>query len=548
MRAVVLMRHAALALMLCALAQPASGQTSQSHRITGTITDAADSTALPGVNVVIMQRADTTRFWAGVTNVSGAFDVSVPAPGDYRLRASFVGYKTLESPLRIVGPITNLDTLSLQADVLGLGEIVVEDVQERFRMRGDTTVFNADAFKVNRDASAQDLVAKMPGVVVQDGQVQAQGEQVQRVTVDGREFFGSDPTVALRNLPAEIIQSVEVFDRQSDQAQFTGFNDGNTQKTINIVTRTGMNNGQFGKVYGGYGADERYITGGNINIFDGDRRISIIGLANNVNQQNFAFEDLLGMMGGGGGFGGGGGRGGMMRMGGGPPRGGGGGGNFRFGGGGGGGGFNPGDFLVGQQGGLNSTVAVGLNYSEDWGEKAEFSGSYFFNRMANSNEALLDRQLFLPDSPTQFYTETTTTTSTNYNHRLNARLEYEFDESNSLMVRPRVSFQDNNARNLLFGANSMSEGDLLNRTTNDYRSDNAGFTSSTDILFRHRFPKQGRTISANAEVGLNDRWGDTDQLAETIFFDLTEEQADSLYDQEISSEAAGQQFGIDLDY
>src|SRR5690606_12456150 len=202
-------------------------------------------------------------------------------------------------------------------------------------------------------------VEKMPGVVVQDGQVQAQGEQVQRVTVDGKEFFGNDPTVALRNVPADLIQSIEVFDRQSDQAQFTGFNDGNTQKTINIVTRTGMSNGQFGKVYGGYGADERYITGGNINMFDGDRRISLIGLANNVNQQNFAFEDLMGMGGGGGGFPGGG-RG--VRGGGGPPRGGGGG--FR----GGGGGFNPRDFLVGQQGGLNSTTAVGVNYSDEFGE------------------------------------------------------------------------------------------------------------------------------------------------------------------------------------
>ena len=535
-------RIVAGACLLCALTLPATAQNQAGSTLSGTTMDAADGTVLPGVNVVITHVEDSTRLFASISDLGGNFSVRLPEQGRYLLRASFVGYKLIERTLTVDRPFIDLDTLAFEVDVFGLDEVLVQGVQERFRMRGDTTVFNADAFKVNPDANAEDLVTKMPGVVMQDGQVQAQGEQVQRVTVDGKEFFGSDPTVALRNLPADIIESVEVFDRQSDQAQFTGFNDGNTEKTINIVTRTGMSNGQFGKVYGGYGADERYITGGNINIFDGDRRISLIGLANNVNQQNFAFEDLLGMSGGGGFPGGGGG----FRGGGGPPRGGGGGG-FR---GGGGGGFNPRDFLVGQQGGLNSTTAVGLNYSDEFGESVEFSGSYFFNRMANANEALLDRQLFLPDAQTQFYSESQVSTSTNYNHRLNARLEYEINENNSLTVRPRISFQDNASQSLLSGANLLQESVLLNRTVNDYRTENFGFTSSSDILYRHRFAREGRTVSANLEIGLNDRWGDTDQSAATDFFGFTEAESDSTddYDQEIDSESAGRSFELDIDF
>jgi uncharacterized membrane protein YgcG len=191
----------------------------------------------------------------------------------------------------------------------------------------------------------------VPGITIENGQVKAQGENVQRVTIDGRELFGDDATAALRNLPAEIIDKIQIFDRLSDQAQFTGVDDGNTTKAINIVTRTNMRNGQFGRVYAGYGTDERYSAGGNATILKNNRRISIVGNFNNVNQQNFSQQDLLGVTsntqrgGGGGGFRGGGSRGGP----------GGGGGGFQ-----GGGNNNAGNFLVGQQNGINRTNALGI--------------------------------------------------------------------------------------------------------------------------------------------------------------------------------------------
>ena len=138
------------------------------------------------------------------------------------------------------------------------------------------------------------------------------GEAVKKVTVDGRDFFGDDATAALRNLPAEIIDKIQVFDKLSDQAAFTGFDDGNSTKAINIVTKAGMRNGQFGRVYAGYGTDNRYSAGGNVSFFKKDRRLSFVGLFNNINQQNFSSEDLLGVTSSGGGrTGGGGNRGGQ---------------------------------------------------------------------------------------------------------------------------------------------------------------------------------------------------------------------------------------------
>ncbi len=524
-----------LLFLAVSIAAPALAQEQQRFVVAGHVVDGADGSPLPGVTAVLRPAADTSATAAaGITGADGAFALRLRTPGSYLLRLSFVGMAAAEQTVSVSGARTDVGTVALHASVTGLDEVVVEDVQERFRMKGDTTVFNADAFKVNQNASAEDLVGKMPGVVVQDGQVQAQGEQVQRVTVDGREFFGSDPTVALKNLPADVIQSVEVFDRQSDQAQFTGFNDGNTEKTINIITRTGMSNGQFGKLYGGFGEDERYIAGGNANIFDGDRRISIIGLANNVNQQNFAFEDLLGLTGD---------TGGRMRGG---PRGGGGGRGGR--GGPGGGSFNPRDFLVGQQGGLSTTTSLGMNYSDKWGSKLTLSGSYFFNRMGNADEALLDRQYILPGEESQFYGSTSQTSSTNFNHRLNARLEYQFDARNSLLIRPNFSFQDNSATVLQSGQTLLGSGALLNESLTDYVSDNGGFSGSTDMLFRHRFGKQGRTVSANLELGLNSRRGDADQNSLTSVYDDQAAGQETTFDQQIDNENAGRSVELDVDY
>ena len=528
---------------LSILTLPASAQQRQMYGVSGTIVDADDETPLPGVTVFLQSLADSTTINGGITNTDGRFRLRSPRPGTYRLRFSYVGYETHFQEVVLEQPRQNLGIIPLKQTVLGIDEIVVEEAQERFRMRGDTTIFNADAYKVNPDATAEHLVEKMPGVVYQDGELQAQGETVQRVTVDGREFFGSDPTVALRNLPADIIQNVEIFDRQSDQAQFTGFNDGNTERTINIVTRRGMSNGQFGKVYSGLGADVRYATGGNANYFSGDRQISIIGLSNNINQQNFAFEDLLGISAGNAR---GGPRGPRMRSGGrrGSDGGGGRGGRGR----GGGSGFNPRDFLVGQQGGLNNTSSVGINYSDKAGDRFKVNGSYFFNRMENSNDALLDREFFLPGEQSQLYNETTQSNSTNYNHRLSARIEYQFDENNSLLIRPRLSFQDNTAASLQNGFNLLDTGVMLNDAFNTYATENFGYTSSTDMLYRHRFPKRGRTISAAFQLGLNDRWGDTDQFSITEFFEDNLVAEDSTYDQRIDSETASQSYSFDIDY
>jgi hypothetical protein len=149
---------------------------------------------------------------------------------------------------------------------LELGEVAVEAAAPPVTQKADTTEFSARSFKTHPDATAEDLLAKMPGISIRNGTVTSNGETVQQVLVDGKPFFGGDPTLAIRNLPADVIDKIQVFDKLSDQAEFTGFDDGQSQKTINLMLRPDRRNSQFGKVYGGVGGEGQYLTGGNDNV------------------------------------------------------------------------------------------------------------------------------------------------------------------------------------------------------------------------------------------------------------------------------------------
>ncbi|WP_040398388.1 carboxypeptidase-like regulatory domain-containing protein, partial [Cesiribacter andamanensis] len=271
----------------------------QERSLTGRIADAGSQQTLPGANLLLTRLPDSVTV-ATISDGQGRFRFSGLEAGRYRLRISFVGYTPLEQRVRLQEQDLDLGLLLLQEDAQQLKSVEIVRQQALAIQQGDTTQYAASSFKTNPDANAEDLIKKLPGVVVQGGQVQAQGEQVRRVLVDGREFFGDDAAATLRNLPAEIIDKIQVFDQQSEQSQQSGFDDGQTTKTINIVTKPEMRNGQFGRVYTGLGTDGRYSLGGNLNLFNDKRRISILAQSNNINQQNFSGEDLAGVAGSGG--------------------------------------------------------------------------------------------------------------------------------------------------------------------------------------------------------------------------------------------------------
>lgn len=487
---------------------------SQGYNVTGTILDETDNSTLIGVSVMVHPVSDTTQKYGTVTDVDGNFSIANLPAGQYLFRASYIGFQNHTRNLNITEDI-NLGAIRLRVLSTQLQNVTISAEQIRAQQSGDTTSFNAGAFKTNPDASAEDLINKMPGISTEGGTIKAQGEEVRKVLVDGKPFFGDDPNAALKNLPAEIIDRIQVFDRLSDQAQLTGFDDGQGEKTINIVTKPGRNTGQFGKITAGYGArdeqlkDNLYLLGGNINIFKGDTRVSIIALSNNVNQQNFSTDDLMGVLSSSGGQsrgGGGSSRGGRGGTGGGGPRGGG-------GPGGGGRGGDAGNFLIGQQQGITTTHSVGLNYTDTWAKNIEVSGSYFFNSTTNENNNNLTRTYFTGPDSNLIYKESSATRSNNINHRANLRIEYEIDSSNKLIFTPRVSIQQNEYERQLSGESKLADSSLINSTENRNQSNNLGYNIGGNLVYRRKFDKKGRTASLSLSSQLNNRTGDGGQYS-----------------------------------
>ena len=482
----------------------------QNFTISGKLQDDETKLAVQGATIQLKSKSDSTFSQTSFSDSAGRFRFTDLQRDSFTIRFTSVGYAILTKTVRIdsTGPeIKDLGIIIFPKSAKELAGVTVVGRTPPAQQKGDTLQFNASEFKTNPDASSEDLVRKVPGITVENGEVKAQGETVRRVTLDGRELFGDDATAALRNLPAEVVDKIQVFDRLSDQDRASGITTGETQKEINIITKANMRNGQFGRVYAGYGTDDRYSLGGNSTILKENRRISLVGLVNNINQQNFSSQDLLGVTssgsGGRGNFGGGGGQRGGQRggQGGGGQRGG-------FGGGGFGGGGN---FLVGQQNGINKTNAIGINFSDVWGKKLRVSGSYFFNNSEN-NTGQESSTEYLPAFRSSLLKkdEQTISNSNNNNHRINMRVEYQIDSMNQLIISPNLSFQNNRSNRLSTTSNfRRSDGKLDNEIFNRTNSLRNGNNLNNNILYSHSFRKRGRTFSINLNTSYNKRDGET---------------------------------------
>ena len=471
--------------------------------VSGILQDAGDKKPLVNATVKLSKSDSILNPFVTVSNKEGSFVFNNVPGGNYTLSVTSVGYGNFKKEVRITGTSIDLGNVSVAKSAETLATVIISSATP-VRQKNDTVEYSASQYKINPDATSEDLIKKMPGVTIdKSGAVTAQGETVQKVTVDGRDFFGDDATATLRNLPAEVIDKIQVFDKLSDQAQLTGFDDGNTTKSINIVTKADMRTGNFGRVFAGYGTDDRYSAGGNVSFFNNARRISLVGLLNNVNQQNFSSQDLLGVTSSG------------NRGGGGRRGGGGGGGNFRGGG--------SGNFMVGQQSGIAKTNALGVNYSDAWGKKIDVSGSYFFNNSNTSNNQTLNQQNIITKDTSQYYNENTGSDNKNYNNRVNFRLTYKIDSSNSILVTSNLNFQNNNSVNFVTGTNyfDANKQTLLSQTNNDITSNNSGNSLSNSILYRHAFPKKGRSISLGVNTSISDKNGQNYLTAINTYYKST---------------------------
>ena len=464
----------------------------QRGSVTATVVNADTGESVAGA-VLIVSPVKTPEKQQGFTSAfKGAVSMPSLAYGEYKLSVSFIGYNNLDTTFRVSAPKLNLGVLKLKPGVQ-IETVVKEAKALRTSQKGDTVSYNAGAFKVVADADVEGLLKKMPGITVTDGTVEAQGETVKKIFVDGKEFFGEDVTTAIKSLPAEAVDRVEVYNKLSDAAEFSGMDDGEGYKALNIVTRPGMRQGQFGKLYAGFGYDAdtetedkfKYIAGGNANVFSGDSRISFIGLFNNVNQQNFSFEDILGVSGGGGGR-----RGGV------------------------------GQYMMRPQSGVASVNAIGVNYSDSWGKRDQvtFQGSYFFNNTNTENRSTVEKWYEAPMIPDTLSTNGYSDTK-GYNHRFNARLEWKISENQNLMIRPRFSYQSNDpwsrTTGWQFGA-PADGGSGYSYTDNFSDALRHGYNVGTSAVYRAKLGKNGRTITLDGSFSYSDNTNNSNSWSNVL--------------------------------
>lgn len=466
--------------------------------VKGIVYDTAAKKPVAAATITVLAKKDSSLVSFSMTDNSGRFEFTGIPDGGYRLLITHVNYRnrnvffTIAPDQREV----NLNNVAVNDKAHTMSEVVVQSEAPPVTLIGDTVQYNAGSFKTQPNASVEDLLRKLPGVKVdKDGTVKAQGEKVQKVLVDGKEFFGNDPKIATKNLPADAVDKVQVYDKLSDQAQLTGFDDGNSEKTINLKLKADRKKGKFGKINAGAGTDGRYQGKFNVNSFKGARQMSVIGMGNNTNAEGFSFMDILNFTGA------------LNQL-----KGGGGNINISIG---------PDDPVAGLLGGsntgINTTFGGGFNYNNIIGTKTDFQSNYFFSRFNPDRESHLQRQYF---SPANIYHQNSYSDNLNTNHRVNMSADYQIDSFTSLKISPSYSYQEtrNKSRS---DYNTFSD---QNKITNDGFSDNAtnsdGYNFSTNLLFRKKFrKKKGRTFSFNILGNFNNSNGDGRLQSNTSFYD-----------------------------
>lgn len=488
---------AILCLSLASHAQKVSGT------VKGVLQDSVSGTPLADATVSVVRLSDSSLISFTITARNGSFEIKNLDAGVYSLNSSFQGLQTKKIKFSISSEnaVADMGSVKLDRFYKPMDEVVVQD-EAPVKVKGDTLSFNAGSFKTKPNATVEDLLKKLPGVQVdKDGTVKAQGENVQKVYVDGKEFFGNDPKLATKNLTADMVDQVELFDDMSDQAKFNKIDDGSRSKAINLKLKKDKKKGIFGKAFAGYGTDKRYDAGVTANFFQGATQTSVIAKANNTSNVGFTVSDMMGMFssGGMGGLMGGGmlGGGGGMNMG-----------TVKIGGGGFSGGL--GGLNLGSTGsGITSSSQVGINYRDTWSKHFDVNGSYFFNHAQTDNLRNSFRQTFAADSTT-LTDENVNSINENNNHRFNMNMIYTIDSFNSVIFSPNISFQKSQSFSddtLMSRIQKDAAIYMANENRNISNSLGDGYNLSSNLLWRKKFRRPGRTLSVNLSntISQNDR-------------------------------------------
>lgn len=457
--------------------------------------DSVNGDTVEGAVVELVYLSDSTKYHA-VSDGSGKAKFQRIAYGDYSVTATFLGYIPSCRRIRLNAHFLSPDTIRMQPDVQLLDEVVISTPALRSTQNGDTLSYHADAYKVVLGANSESLLTKMPGISVSERGVEAHGRTVQKIMIDGEEFFGNDVLSALKNLPADMIEDVEVFNKLSDEAELTGVDDGRGYTAINIRSKPDRRKGTFGRLYAGYGFSDKYIAGGNINNFNSKCRLSVVGLANNISLHNFVTEDIVGATDEEGKNG-------------------------------------HSNFVVKPMPGISSVQSLRTNFNTSW-----LSGSYFFNRTDNSNVPVSQRENLNSGNKVQLTDAEKDLTALNYNHRFSAKMKFNVGERHSFIIRPSLNIQDfsdfSEQRSLVRNRFGCDDIRFVHNRLSDNRNERLGINVSNTFNYRYRFHKRGRSLSMSLLGNYYDN--ETDALNEQYTFRKPDMPLDPLLASSVSSQ------------
>lgn len=442
-----------------------------------------DETAhsLPFAGVLLLQ--DSTLVSTFQTEEDGAFNLSTATTDSiFILKITYVGYENFEQKLvfnTFSSDTLNIGAIKMTPLSIRLAEAVVSAQRNPVEIRGDTLAFAASAFKTQPNALAEDLLKKMPSIEIErDGSIKAKGEEVKQILVNGKPFFGKDPRLALQSFPADAIETVEVYEKKSDQAEFSGIDNGDREMTINIIIKPNFNRRTTGKAAAGIGSDGRYTSRLSFNKFDESKKITVLGAANNINKAGFSSEDFLSFTTN----------------------------NKKT--------ISPQQNAAAAQG-FQSAQSGGVNFIENWGKATDLNASYFYNNQETRNERQIFRQNFLPSG-------TFTTRSNGFvknqngNHRLNGYIDQKLDSMTSFRWTNSFTFTENATLSNSDGENRRGDTLRQSHSLKNGHTEGDGLGLSSNILVRRRFAKSRRTASISLNYGRNtgNRASFTDNQAE----------------------------------
>ena len=422
--------------------------TTYAGNIFGRVVD-SEKEPLIQASVRLLAAKDSAYVKGGATNEQGRFRINNVKSGKYILQATYVGYEPTYKNITVGADNLRVGEIVMNESSIMLKETTVIGVKTPIKVMEDTVEYNADTYKTQPNAVVEDLLKRMSGVEVSsDGKITAHGKEVTKILVDGKEFFSDDPTVASKNLPANMIDKLQVIDRKSDLARLTGVDDGEDETVINLTVKKGMKNGWFGTVDAGYGTDNRYKGIFNVNRFWNDNQITFLGNVNNVNEMGFAD----------------------------------GGGNFR---------------RFGGNNGINTSQAFGVNFNVGNKEIFRVGGDVMYSHSDRDNIQTTKRQYLYTDINSMANMDKLSRDN-GHNIRASFRVQWNPDSSNTFEFRPnfRANFNDSWSKETS-ATNTIGQGYILDQTSqNLVNSNGTSYNFGGSLVYNHKFKSRpGRSFS-----------------------------------------------------